>query len=79
MDSFMDSIVSFIQSNPVIVIVIALGLLFFIYRKPKLFFSLLGLGLLLAGLLYLIMNLASSGSEKKKSLTHEEEESDTNH
>ncbi len=79
MDSFMDSIVSFIQNNPVIVIVIALGLLFFIYRKPKLFFSLLGLGLVLAGLLYLIMNLAGSGSEKKKSLTHEEEQSDTNH
>ncbi len=79
MDSFMDSIVSFIQNNPVIVIVIALGLLFFIYRKPKLFFSLLGLGLLLAGLLYLIMNLAGSGSEKKKSLTHEEEQSDANH
>ncbi len=79
MDSFMDSIVAFIQNNPVIVIVIALGLLFFMYRKPKLFFSLLGLGLLLAGLLYLVMNLAGSGSEKKKSLTHEEEQSDENH
>jgi hypothetical protein len=52
--------------------------LFFMYRKPKLFFSLLGLGLLLVGLLYFIMNMAGSGSEKRKALTHEEEQSETN-
>jgi hypothetical protein len=74
----MEGIVSFAQNNPIIVIVLVLGLLFFIHRKPKMFFSLLGLGLLLAGLLYLIMNMAGSGSEKKKALTHEEEQSDTN-
>ncbi len=75
----MDGIVSLAQNNPVIVIVLVLGLLFFMYRKPKLFFSLVGLGLLLAGLLYLLMSMAGSGSEKKKALTHEEDEqSDTN-
>jgi len=74
----MDSIVSFAQNNPIIVIVLVLGFLLFMYWKPKLFFSLLGLGLLLAGLLYLITNIAGSGSEKKKALTHEEEQSDTN-
>ena len=74
----MDVIVSFAQNNPIIVIVLVLGLLFFMYRKPKLFFSLLGLGLLLAGLFYLIMSMAGSGSEKKKALTHGEEQSDTN-
>lgn len=74
----MDGIVSFAQNNPIIVIVLVLGLLFFMYRKPKLFFSLLGLGLLLAGLFYLIMTMAGSGSEKKKALTHEEEQSNTN-
>jgi multisubunit Na+/H+ antiporter MnhC subunit len=74
----MDGIVSFAQNNPIIVIVLVLGLLFFMYRKPKLFFSLLGLGLLLAGLFYLIMSMAGSGSEKKRALTHEEEQSDTN-
>jgi len=73
-----EGIVSFAQNNPIIVIVLVLGLLFFMYRKPKLFFSLLGLGLLLAGLVYLIMNMAGSGSEKKKALTHEEERSETN-
>lgn len=74
----MDSIFSFAQNNPIIVIVLVLVLLFFMYRKPKLFFGLFGLGLLLAGLLYLIMNMAGSGSEKKKALTHQDEQSDTN-
>lgn len=74
----MDGIFSLAQNNPIIVIVLVLGLLFFMYRKPKLFFSLLGLGLLLAGLFYLIMSMAGSGSEKKKALTHGEEQSDTN-
>jgi len=74
---YTESIVSFAQNNPIILIIIVLGLLFFVYRKPKLFFGLLGLGLVLAGLLYLVMTMAGSGSEKKKALTHEEEQSDT--
>jgi hypothetical protein len=69
----MDGFVSFAQNNPIIVIVLVLGLLFFVYRKPKLFFGLFFLGLLLAGLLYLITSMAGSGSEKKKALTHEED------
>jgi len=74
----MNGIVSFVQNNPIIAVVLAAGVLFFIYRKPKLFFSLLGLGLLVAGLFYLIMSISSQGSEKKKALTHEkEEQSDT--
>ncbi len=74
----MEDIISLAQNNPIIAIVIVLGLLFFMYRKPKLFFGLLGLGVLLAGLLYLIVNIASLGSEKKKALTHEQEQSDAN-
>ena len=79
MDSsrFTDGIVAFAQNNPIIVIVLAVGALFFVYRKPKLFFSLLGLGLLLVGLFYLVMSISGQGSEKKKALTHEEEQSDT--
>jgi hypothetical protein len=76
--NFMDDIVTFAQNNPIIAIALALGVLFFIYRKPKLFFGLLGLGLLLAGLFYLIMSISGQGSEKKKALTQEkEEQSDT--
>ncbi|HUL31769.1 MAG TPA: hypothetical protein VLZ03_15075 [Thermodesulfobacteriota bacterium] len=58
----------------VILIIIALGLILFMVRKPKLFFSLIGLGLLLAGLVYVIMSISGSGSEQKKKMIHEEEE-----
>jgi multisubunit Na+/H+ antiporter MnhC subunit len=69
---FMDGIVSFAQNHTVIVIVLALGLLFFIYRRPKLFFVLLFLGLFLAGVFYMITSMAGSASEQKKRLIHEE-------
>ena len=75
---FMESIVFFAKNNTVIAIVLALGLLFFVYRKPKLFFVLLFLGLFVAGLYYMIMSMAGSSSEQKKRLLHEEEkQSDT--
>ena len=75
----MDGIVSFAQNHAIIVILIVLGLIIFTVRKPKLFFSLLTLGLLLAGLFYIIMILAGSGSEKKSRLIEEKEEQvDTN-
>ena len=69
----METIRSFAQKNTLIVIVLALGLLFFMYRKPKLFFTTLFLGLLLVGLFYLITSMGGSGSEQKKRLIHEEE------
>ena len=69
---FMNRIVSFVQNQTVIAIVLGLGLLFFMCRKPKLFLGLLSLTLLLAGLYYMIMNMAGSALEQKKRLTHEE-------
>ena len=69
---FMDGIVSFAQNHTVIVIVLALGLLFFIYRRPKLFFVLLFLGLFLAGVFYMITSMAGSASQQKKRLIHED-------
>lgn len=76
---FMAGIVSFAQNHVVIVILIVLGLIFLMIRKPKLAFSLLALGLILVGLFYLIMNMTGSGSEKKSKLLEEKEEQvDTN-
>jgi len=76
---FMDGIVSFAQSHTVIVIVLALGLLYLMLRKPKLVFGILLLGFILAGLLYIIMGIAGSGSKQERKLMHEEErEVDTN-
>jgi hypothetical protein len=75
----MDSIVSFAQNHTVIVIVLALGLLLFMYRKPKLFFGILFLGLFLVGLYYMITSMAGSGSEqKKRMIPQEEKQSDNN-
>jgi hypothetical protein len=69
---FMDSIVSLAQNYTVIVIILTLGLLFFMYRKPKLFFGILLLGLFLAGLYYMITTMAGSALEQKKRMIPEE-------
>jgi len=66
-------IVSFAQSNTIIAILIALILLYLIFRKPKLFFGLISLGLIVALLFYIIGNLAGSGSDRKKSLIEQTE------
>ena len=73
---FIDGVVSFAQNYTLIAIVLALGLLFFTYRKPKLFFTLLFLGLFLSGVFYMITRMGGSGSEQKKRLIHEEKQSD---
>jgi hypothetical protein len=74
----MDSVVSFVQNNTVIAIVIAVGLLLLIYRKPKLVLGILFLGLFLAVLYYFITSMAGSGSrQKKRLLLEEEKQSDT--
>ncbi len=73
LSGFMDSIISFAQNNTIIAIVLALGLLYFLYRKPKLFFVLLFLGLFLYGLFYMITSMGGSGSAQKKKLLQQEE------
>ena len=70
---FMDSITSFAQNNTVIAIVLALGLLYFLYRKPKLFFILLFLGLFLYGLYYMVTSMGGSGAAQKKRIIQQEE------
>jgi hypothetical protein len=69
----MNSIISFAQNNMVITIIVALGLLYFLYRKPKLFFVLLFLGLFLVGLYFTVMKMAGSGAAQKKRIIQQEE------
>ena len=78
LSGFMDGIISFAQNHTVMAIVLGLGLLFFVYRKPKLFFVLLFLGLFVVGLFYMITSMAGSGSEQKKKLIPEEEKQSDN-
>ena len=75
MDLFetVNSAVSFLKGNPVIAVIVALFLVIFIYRRPKLFFGVLFLALILAAAIYLIMGMASSGSLQKGKLIHKEE------
>jgi hypothetical protein len=76
---FMDGIVSFAQNHTVIVIVLALVLLYLMYRKPKLVLGILLIGLFLVGVLYFITSISGSGSEQEKKLIREEEKQlDTN-
>jgi hypothetical protein len=70
---YMSNIVSFGQNHTVIVIIIAIGLLILLFRKPKLFFGMLFIGLLVAGLFYLIMYVSGPGKEKKEKLIQDEE------
>jgi uncharacterized membrane protein YkgB len=75
----MDGILSFAQNHVIIVIVLALVLLYLMYRKSKLVFGILLLGLFLVGLLYFITSISRSGSEQEKKLIREEEKQlDTN-
>jgi hypothetical protein len=69
----MDTIISFAQDNTVIAIILGLGLLYFMYRKPKLFFVILLLGLFLYGLFYMIRSVAGPGAAQKKRIIQQEE------
>ena len=71
---FMNSIAPFAQTHTGVTIALALGLLFFVYRKPKLFFSLLFLALFLAGVVYMITSVGRSSSIQKRRLIREEKE-----
>jgi hypothetical protein len=71
--AFVNSIVSYAQSHPVISIALALCFLFLTYRRPKLFLGLLLFGVFLMGIYYMITNMASSGSQQKKDLLFQEE------
>ena len=55
--SIMDTFLSYGEGNTLTLLGLAVCLLLLFYRKPKLFYGTLFLGLLLAGLFYLIINL----------------------
>jgi hypothetical protein len=58
----------FAQANPLIALGVLLILAYLIYRKPLFFFSVLILGLVLAGVLYLILSLSTPGVSQKEKL-----------
>ena len=56
-----DQISEFAQAKPFITLAVLLIVGYLIYRKPLFFFSVFILGLILAGVLYMIMSIASPG------------------
>ncbi len=63
-----DTVTAFSKDNPIIAAAAGLFLLFLLIRKPKLFFLLFFLGLVLVAALYLIMDVASIGKAQKKQM-----------
>lgn len=64
-------IASFAKTQPLIALAVLLILAYLIYRKPLFFFSVLILGLVLAGVLYLILSMSTPGISKKEKLIKE--------
>lgn len=61
----------YFQNNPYIAIALAGILLLMLFRKPKLFFTLLFVSAVIAGSLFLITNISNLGLEKKNIIVHE--------
>ena len=57
---------SYYHANPAVTILIAVIVIFLLFKKPKLLFLLIFLGLVAIGVLYLISKLDSTGLEHKK-------------
>lgn len=58
----------FAKAQPLLAVAILLILAYLMYRKPLFFFSVLTLGLILAGVLYLILSMSAPGTSQKEKL-----------
>ena len=67
-----NGIISFFQANPIIATAVAILLIFLLWRKPKLFFIILLIALLLSGVLYMILDVSSTGVYHKENLIQKE-------
>ncbi|MEW6002236.1 MAG: hypothetical protein AB1638_06260 [Nitrospirota bacterium] len=69
-----NSILSLFRENLLITVVIAILLIFLLYRRPKLFFSILIITLIMAGVFYLISNLSSTAVSQKQKLLQKQDQ-----
>ena len=58
----------FAKAQPLIALAVLLILAYLMYRKPLFFFSVLILGLVLAGVLYVILSMSAPGVSQKEKL-----------
>jgi hypothetical protein len=66
--------ITYFRENPYIAGALGLFFLFLLFTKPKLFFSVLVLVGLLAGVFYFISSVASTGVSQKGKLFYKEEQ-----
>ena len=72
--AIINDIVTYFRENPYIAGALGLLFIFLLFTKPKLFFSVVILVGILAGVFYLISNLASTGASHKEKMFYKEEE-----
>ena len=66
--SIFGDIFSYLQNNILISIAIVALLIFLFYNRPRMFIIVFVFGLIVAGVLYLISDLASSGTAHKSNM-----------
>jgi MFS superfamily sulfate permease-like transporter len=67
-NDFTDLFASFARANPLITLIALIILAFLIYRKPMFFLSIFFLGLLLAAVVYIVLEASSPGVSQKERL-----------
>lgn len=72
--AIINDIVTYFRENPYIAGALGLLFIFLLLTKPKLFFSVVVLVGILAGVFHLISNLASTGASQKEKMIYKEEE-----
>ncbi len=65
-----DSIVTFLKNNLSIVVAMTFILIILLFRKPKLFFMICFITLLLGSVLYVISDVSSTGVAEKQELIY---------
>lgn len=67
-------IITFFQNSPIAALAAALFILFLAYKKPKMFFTLLLLTLVIIGVFYLITYVSDVGTTHKKTMIKQKDE-----
>ena len=68
LSEIIDSILTSLVDNPLVTITIAILLIIMLFRKPKIFFMIFFVTLLLGVILYVISIVSSTGVSQKKEL-----------
>jgi membrane protein implicated in regulation of membrane protease activity len=66
--------VTYIQGHMYIAVALVMILCLLLFRKPKIFFAIFFIALFLAGVLYLISTLSTTGASQKQKLIKQEEQ-----